>query len=351
MALVDVVAGGGADTVNLGGVTMLAFPALQETSIDSDDGVGDSVSGSEARDVVHADFADDVSTGLGNDWVEGADSASGGEGDDTLRKVSGSAQGGPGDDLIVGFPADLIDGGSGLDRSVIDFSLLTTEQAVGLAITDASINGFTATSSIEDYDVTTTAGVWADSVDSRLYSGQVSFHGRAGNDTFLGGPGADVADVGVGNDAVDAGPGSDLVLAGDGDDTISARDGFGDVVECGPGNDTVTADRADVLSGCESVSLPAPETSRIDGPKKFTKGTKAFFTFAASIASATFECQVDTGAFKPCASPFKVRSKRLKTGKHTLTVRAVQPVGNADPTPSRFTFKVRTSRVADGALR
>ena len=97
---------------------------------------------------------------------------------------------------------------------------------------------------------------------------------------------------------VDPGPGSDFVLAGDGDDTISVRDGFGDVVECGPGTDTVTADRADVLSGCENVALPPPDTSRIDGPTKVTKGTKAFFTFVASVASATFECQVDTGTYK-----------------------------------------------------
>ena len=172
-----------------------------------------------------------------------------------------------------------------------------------------------------------------------FYSGRVSFHSRAGDDTFLGGPGADVADLGSGNDLVDPGPGSDFVLGGDGDDSVAARDGFGDVVECGPGNDTVTADRADVLSGCENVALPAPETSRIDGPKKVTKGTKAFFTFAASVASATFECQVDTGVFKPCASPYKVRTKKLKTGKHTLTVRAVQPAGNADPTPSTFTVQ------------
>jgi Ca2+-binding RTX toxin-like protein len=212
--------------------------------------------------------------------------------------------------------------------------------ALGLAITDASINGATATAGIEAYDVTSSDGVKADVVDSRFYSGRVSFHSRAGNDTFLGGPGADVADLGLGNDVADPGPGSDLVLGGDGDDSVAARDGFGDVVECGPGNDTVTADRADVLSGCENVSLPPPETSRIDGLKKVTKGTQAFFTFAASVASATFECQVDSGAQKPCASPLKVRTKKLKAGKHTLSVRAVQPAGNADPTPSTFTFKV-----------
>ena len=62
---------------------------------------------------------------------------------------------------------------------------------------------------------------------------------------------------------------------------------------------------------------------------------------AASVASATFECQIDTGAFKACSSPFKLKTKKLKTGKHTLTVRAVQPAGNADPTPSTFKFKVR----------
>ncbi len=155
---------------------------------------------------------------------------------------------------------------------MVDFSVFTSEQAVGLALTDAAINGSVDTTGIEAYDVTTYDGGMADGVDSRFYSGRVSFHSRAGNDTFLGGPGADVADLGLGNDVVDPGPGSDLVLAGDGDDTIAARDGFGDVVECGPGNDTVTADRADVLSGCENVSLPAPETSRIDGPKKAIAG-------------------------------------------------------------------------------
>jgi hypothetical protein len=147
--------------------------------------------------------------------------------------------------------------------------------------------------------------------------------------------------MGAGNDAVDAGPGSDFVLAGDGDDSIAARDGFGDVVECGPGSDTVVADRSDVLSGCENVVLPAPETSRIDGPTKVTQGTKAFFVFSASVSSATFECQVDTGVFKACSSPLKVRTRKLHPGRHTVTVRAVQPAGNADATPSTFTFKVK----------
>ena len=334
----------GANTVNLGGLTQLAFPMLARTSIDVADSDADSITGSEARDVVSADFLDDASTGLGDDWVEGAGSVSGGEGNDTLREISGSVQGGSGDDLIVGAPAGLIDGGSGFDSVVIDYSAFTSQTTINLAITDTDINLAIATAGIEAYDVTASDGVRADGINSSFYSGRVSFHGRAGNDTFLGGPGADVADLALGNDVVDPGPGSDFVLTGEGDDTISVRDGFGDVVECGPGTDTVTADRADVLSGCENVALPPPDTSRIDGPTKVTKGTKAFFTFVASVASATFECQVDTGTYKLCSSPFKVKTKKLKIGKHTLTVRAVQPAGNADPTPSTFTFKVKKKK-------
>ena len=57
VTFVEVDAGGGMDTVNLGGVTQLAFPALRQTSIDVEDSSADSVTGSEARDVVHADDA------------------------------------------------------------------------------------------------------------------------------------------------------------------------------------------------------------------------------------------------------------------------------------------------------
>jgi len=134
------------------------------------------------------------------------------------------------------------------------------------------------------------------------------------------------------------------VLAGDGDDTISVRDGFGDVVECGPGTDTVTADRSDVLSGCENVSLPAPETDAVTGTTKVTKGQKAVFSFGSPVPGATFECQLDAGTYAPCASPYTVRTRHLRIGLHTLQVRAVQPAGNADPTPSSITFKVKKKK-------
>jgi hypothetical protein len=48
---------------------------------------------------------------------------------------------------------------------------------------------------------------------------------------------------------------------------------------------------------------------------------------------------VDGKAWKVCASPYKVATKKLKLGKHKLLVRAV--VGGAvDATPSKKVFKV-----------
>ena len=60
-----------------------------------------------------------------------------------------------------------------------------------------------------------------------------------------------------------------------------------------------------------------------------------------AAAGAQFQCSVDGGAFKACESPFRIKVHKLKPGKHLLAVRAVQPAGNADPSPSTFKFKVR----------
>ncbi|HET6937533.1 MAG TPA: hypothetical protein VFI19_02960, partial [Nocardioides sp.] len=172
------------------------------------------------------------------------------------------------------------------------------------------------------------------------YSGALVVETLDGNDTVRGGPGADVIDGGAGNDSLDPGPGADVVRGGTGNDTISVRDGVADSVDCGDGVDTVVADRADVLRGCENVALPPPDTNQIVGPQKVKKGKKPTFTFGSPAAGAQFECAIDAGPYKPCESPFHVKTNKLPAGKHTLSVRAIQPAGNADPTPSTFLFKV-----------
>lgn len=86
-----------------------------------------------------------------------------------------------------------------------------------------------------------------------------------------------------------------------------------------------------------------PPETRIDkGPKKKSSKRKAKFHFSADEAGATFECKLDKKAAKPCSSPFKV--KRLKRGKHQLTVTATDAAGNIDPTPAVHRFKVKKKR-------
>lgn len=77
----------------------------------------------------------------------------------------------------------------------------------------------------------------------------------------------------------------------------------------------------------------APET-RID--KRYLAVGKARFWFAAN-ETASFLCRLDKGEFKLCSSPRFY--KRLKAGKHTFKVKAVDTAGNADTTPAVARFK------------
>ncbi len=86
-----------------------------------------------------------------------------------------------------------------------------------------------------------------------------------------------------------------------------------------------------------------PPETRIDkGPKKKSAKRKAKFQFSADESGATFACKLDKKATKPCSSPLKV--KRLKRGKHKLTVTATDAAGNTDPTPAVHKFKVKKKR-------
>jgi RTX calcium-binding nonapeptide repeat (4 copies) len=343
VAIIRVDAGEDEDAVNLGGVTQSAFSTLDHTSVEVSDSSLDSVVGSDARDLVSADDQDDVEARAGDDLVEGAGTADGGPGDDTLVAISHAVHGGDGDDRIVTPGEGPVDGGPGHDTVVLDDSGSAAHR-VALVISDVSVGPAAglgaATSGIEEYDITTTAGAEADAVDSTRFSGLVDVRTGDGADTVTGGPGWDVVDSGRGNDTVVPGGGADVVRAGDGDDVIQVRDGVADVVDCGAGTDSVVADRQDALAGCENVALPAPETYPVLGTKKVHRGPRARFTFGSPIGGATFECQLDGGSFVPCTSPYAIRTKRLAKGRHTLAVRAVQPAGNADPTPSTFTFRV-----------
>ena len=110
---------------------------------------------------------------------------------------------------------------------------------------------------------------------------------------------------------------------------------------------TVTMDAAktvDAAFGLEGSDTTPPETEITKGPPKRTKQSKAKFEFEGTddvspSASLTFECKLDSGDFKPCTSPHKL--KNLKKGKHKLEVQASDEAGNTDLTPDKHRWKVK----------
>ncbi len=91
------------------------------------------------------------------------------------------------------------------------------------------------------------------------------------------------------------------------------------------------------IAGSGKAATVRPETTLVAKPSAKTHDRTPTFRFRSSARGASFQCQLDHSAFKPCKSPLTTRS--LALGKHTLEVRAVLD-GVADPTPTSFSFRV-----------
>jgi uncharacterized protein YkwD len=87
----------------------------------------------------------------------------------------------------------------------------------------------------------------------------------------------------------------------------------------------------------DSGPLPVPDTE-ITKAKKRTRDRTPTFRFDSSLAGASFSCRLDKKPAVSCTSPYT--AKRLKFGKHMLTVTASDTGGIDDPTPAVFRFRV-----------
>ena len=87
--------------------------------------------------------------------------------------------------------------------------------------------------------------------------------------------------------------------------------------------------------------ITPPDTAFDKTPKHRTRKHKAKFKFHASEA-VVFVCGVDKKPLIACNSPLKLKFK--KTGKHTLTVVAIDASGNLDPTPATYTWKIKKKK-------
>ena len=104
-----------------------------------------------------------------------------------------------------------------------------------------------------------------------------------------------------------------------------------------------------------SVSVPAPGgpaevtltastplTEITDAPPKIVKTDgrrkRVSIEFDSPSGAAEFECSIDRRAYKGCASPFQ---RKFRLGRHSVRVRAVNEIDNADQTPANARFRVK----------
>lgn len=80
------------------------------------------------------------------------------------------------------------------------------------------------------------------------------------------------------------------------------------------------------------------DTSITSAPANPSNANTAAFAFTGSGDAAVFECQLDTLAYQPCASPGNYSD--LSKGDHTFKVRAINSAGAVDGTPASFSWAV-----------
>ncbi|MBK5218688.1 MAG: thrombospondin type 3 repeat-containing protein [Thermoleophilia bacterium] len=95
----------------------------------------------------------------------------------------------------------------------------------------------------------------------------------------------------------------------------------------------------------EFTVLGAPDTTITFGPKGSTSAKRPTFGYQSNNTQAWFECKLDSGSYEPCG-PATYESLEghpgevLSAGAHTVSVRAVNQLEVADPTPAVASFTV-----------
>jgi Bacterial Ig-like domain/NHL repeat len=87
-----------------------------------------------------------------------------------------------------------------------------------------------------------------------------------------------------------------------------------------------------------TVDATPPDTTIDSGPSGTINDPTPTFAFSSSEPGSSFECKVDSDSYAACTSP--KTTAQLADGPHTFSVRAKDPAGNTDPSPSSRTFTV-----------
>jgi len=87
-----------------------------------------------------------------------------------------------------------------------------------------------------------------------------------------------------------------------------------------------------------TVDATPPDTTILSGPTGAISVTSVTFTFSSTETGSTFQCRLNGGSFVSCTSPHIISG--LVNGSQTFEVRAIDGVGNVDPTPATQSWTV-----------
>lgn len=102
-------------------------------------------------------------------------------------------------------------------------------------------------------------------------------------------------------------------------------------------SDLASADSG-TLEGWSLQLADPPDTTITAGPPDASTSPGADFSFTSDVGGSTFECSLDGASFTGCSSPASFSG--LGSGSHTFAVRAVDGVGNVDPSPATRSWTV-----------